>query len=50
LLLGSMSYYAVELSFLRLKAKFVRGGRKPFQKPVTTVISRRDAEAASVNS
>jgi peptidoglycan/LPS O-acetylase OafA/YrhL len=50
LLLGSISYYAVELSFLRLKAKFIRGGSKPSPTPVTTLVSRRDAEAASVNA
>src|SRR4051812_8570064 len=50
LLLGSMSYYAVELSFLRLKAKFVRGGSKPSVKPVITLLPRPDAESASVNA
>jgi peptidoglycan/LPS O-acetylase OafA/YrhL len=50
LLLGSMSYYAVELSFLRLKAKFVRGGSKPSRKPVTTLVSHPDPEAASVSA
>jgi peptidoglycan/LPS O-acetylase OafA/YrhL len=50
LLVGSISYYAVELSFLRLKTKFVRGGSKLSQKPVTTLVSRPDAKAASVNA
>jgi peptidoglycan/LPS O-acetylase OafA/YrhL len=50
LLLGTMSYYAIELSFLRLKTKFVRGGSKPSQKPVTTLVSRPDTEAASVSA
>jgi peptidoglycan/LPS O-acetylase OafA/YrhL len=50
LLLGSISYYAIELSFLRLKAKFVRGGSKPSRKPVATPVSRPDAEAASVSA
>jgi peptidoglycan/LPS O-acetylase OafA/YrhL len=50
LLLGTMSYYAVELNFLRLKTKFVRGGSKPSKKPVTTLVPRPDAEAASVSA
>jgi peptidoglycan/LPS O-acetylase OafA/YrhL len=50
LLLGSISYYAVELSFLRLKAKFVRGGSKHSIKPVITLLPRPDAESASVNA
>jgi peptidoglycan/LPS O-acetylase OafA/YrhL len=50
LILGSMSYYAIELSFLRLKAKFVRGGSKPSRNPVATPVSRPDAEAASVSA
>jgi peptidoglycan/LPS O-acetylase OafA/YrhL len=50
LLLGSISYYAIELSFLRLKTKFVRGGSRPSRKPVATPVSRPDAEAASVSA
>lgn len=40
LLLGSISYYAVELRFLQLKTRFVRGGRKVRSSPPAEPYSR----------
>jgi peptidoglycan/LPS O-acetylase OafA/YrhL len=48
LLLGSVSYYAVELKFLQLKTKFVRGGRK-FRQTPSAVYERLQTEE-SVNA
>jgi peptidoglycan/LPS O-acetylase OafA/YrhL len=50
LLLGSISYYAVELRFLQLKTKFVRGGRKVRQTPAVGLYSRPQPEESSVNA
>jgi peptidoglycan/LPS O-acetylase OafA/YrhL len=43
-LLGSVSYYAIELRFLRLKTKFVRGDRKVRQSPAAGSYSRLQPE------
>jgi peptidoglycan/LPS O-acetylase OafA/YrhL len=50
LLLGSLSYYAVELKFLRLKTRFVRGDRKVRQSSPAEVYSRPQPEESSVNA
>jgi peptidoglycan/LPS O-acetylase OafA/YrhL len=50
LLLGSMSYYAVELRFLRLKTRFIRGDRKVRQSSPAGVYSRLQPEESSVNA
>lgn len=49
LLLGSLSYYAIELRFLQLKKKFVRGAKKIRQSPAGEVYSRLQPEE-SVNA
>ena len=49
LLLGSISYYAIELRFLQLKTKFVRGGRRVRQTAAAGLYSRLQPEE-SVNA
>jgi peptidoglycan/LPS O-acetylase OafA/YrhL len=44
LLVGSISYYAIELKFLQLKTKFVRSGRKVCQSAAAGFYSRLQAE------
>ncbi len=44
LLLGTISYYAIELRFLQLKTKFVRGGGKPRQAATAGLYSRLQPE------
>jgi peptidoglycan/LPS O-acetylase OafA/YrhL len=44
LLLGTISYYALELRFLQLKTKFVRGGGKPRQAATAGLYSRLQPE------
>lgn len=43
-LLGSASYYAIELRFLRLKTKFVRGGGKVRQSAAAELYSHLQSE------
>jgi peptidoglycan/LPS O-acetylase OafA/YrhL len=50
LLLGSVSYYAIELRFLRLKTKFAPGSSKPRQNRVARLPSQAEIETASANA
>ncbi|MGH9515531.1 MAG: acyltransferase family protein [Terriglobales bacterium] len=49
-LLGSASYYLIELRFLRLKTKFIRGGRKVLQSSPAELYSRLQPEESSVSA
>lgn len=50
LILGSISYYAIELRFLQLKTKFVRSGRKIRQSATAELYSNLQPEESSVNA
>ena len=50
LLLGSVSYYAIELRFLRLKTKFAPVSSKPRQNRVARLPSQAEIETASANA
>lgn len=50
LLLGTVSYYAIELRFLRLKKKFAPGVGKPRQNRVATPSSQAEVQPAPVNA
>ena len=49
-LLGSLSYYAIELRFLRLKTKFVRGGSRLGQSAAPGLSSPLEPEPSSVTA
>jgi peptidoglycan/LPS O-acetylase OafA/YrhL len=49
-LLGSLSYYAIELRFLRLKTKFVRGGTRLRQTPAAGRSSSLEPETSSISA
>jgi peptidoglycan/LPS O-acetylase OafA/YrhL len=49
-LLGSASYYAIELRFLRLKTKFARGGSKLRQSPAIGLSSSLEPETSSISA
>ena len=50
ILLGSVSYYLVELRFLRLKTKFIRGTRKVRESSPAEIYTRLQPEESSVNA
>lgn len=50
LLLGSVSYYAIEVRFLQLKSKFVRGDRKLHQDPAIGLHSRLELEKSTAQA